>query len=78
MIQKETLLAEIEKISINPPADPAELKALFLKLFEFLKAVIPSEKFDKFIDKQKAKLEDDKIDAYDVLFVLIKAVFTKD
>lgn len=78
MTAKEQFMAEVENISLNPPTDPTELKALFLKMFEFLKDVIPSEKFDKFVDKQIAKLEDDKVDAFDVLFVLIKAVFAKE
>lgn len=76
MQSKEELIAEIDKLSIDPPTDE-QLQEFFKKVFTFLKDAIPNENFDRFIDKQLGKLSDGKIDGFDAVFAFIRAIITK-
>lgn len=76
-MKKEELIADIERFAITPPTED-EMREFFRKAFEFLKDVVPNEKFDKFIDKQLEKLDNNQIDAFDVVFAFVRALFAKD
>lgn len=76
MKSREELETMIANFAITPPSEE-ELKEYFIKSFEFLKDVTPSEKFDRFCDKQIGKVADEKINAYDIVFAFIRSLFAR-